>query len=202
MTITTYPNGQTLQSSALTVSQINILLQALTCGMISINPPDPSQVRIDWPTEGQPVADSPSEDVCYLRAVIIDDSYDKLRDLARTNQEPSPTPVQYTWNYTRVWSISWILYGPASLARSTALRSALFMDYFTDQLSLSNLFPNPDNQAPTRVPELANAQWWERSDFSCEMNEFVTETISVPAVQSVPVTVQSEEMTVNTTIQN
>ena len=202
MPTTTYPNGQTLTSTALTVNQINILLQALTCGMVGINPPDPGQVRIDWPTEGQPVADSPAENVCYLRAVIVNDEYDKLRDLARTNQEPSPTPVQYTWTYTRVWSVSWIFYGPASLDRSTALRSALFMDYFTDQLSLSNLFPNPDNQAPTRVPELANAQWWERSDFSCEMNEFVTETITVPAVVSVPVTVQSEDLTVNTTIQN
>ena len=202
MTTITYPNGQTHTSTALTVNQINILVQALTCGMIGINPPDPSQVRIDWPPEGQPVADSPSDDVCYLRAVVVNDEYDKLRDLARTNQEPSPAPVQYTWSYTRVWSISWILYGPASLTRSTALRSALFMDYFTDQLSLSNLFPNPDNQAPTRVPELTNAQWWERSDFSCEMNEFVTETITVPAVVSVPVTVQSEDLTANTTIQN
>lgn len=205
MITTTYPNGQSLQSSALTVSQINILLQALTCGMVGVNPPDPSQVRVDWPTEGQPVTDSPVEDVCYLRAVIEDDPYDKLRDQVSSGGSllpPSPTPVTYTWTYTRVWSVSWIFYGPNSLDRATALRSALFMDYFADQLSLSNLFPNPDNQAPTRVPENLNAQWWERSDFSCQMNEFVTETITVPAVVSVPVTVQSEDLTVNTTIQN
>jgi hypothetical protein len=202
MITTTYPNGQSLQSSALTVSQINTLLQSLTCGMVGVNPPDPSQVRVDWPTEGQPVTDSPAEDVCYLRAVIVNDEYDKLRDLARANTDPSPVPVTYSWTYTRVWEISWIFYGPASLDRATALRSALFMDYFADQLSLSNLFPNPDNQAPTRVPENLNAQWWERSDFSCQMNEFVTETITVPAVVSVPVTVRSEDLTVNTTIQN
>jgi hypothetical protein len=200
MTAITYPNGQTLQSSALTVSQINTLLQTITCGMIGINPPDPAQVRIDWPTEGQPVADSPSDDVCYLRAVIVDDQYDKFRDQARTNTDPSPVPVTYTWTYTRVWSIHWTFYGPNSLDSATALRSALFMDYFTDQLGLSQLFPNPDNQAPTRIPENYNAQWWERSDFETQMNEFVTETITVPAVVSVPVVVKSVDLTVNTTI--
>ncbi len=199
-TAITYPNGTQFTTTALTVDQINTLLQSITCGMIGIDPPDLSAVRVDWPTEGQPFVDAPETDVCYLRCVLENDDYDKLRDLARTNAEPSPTPVMYTWTYTRVWTVHWIFYGPGSLNHASAVRSALFQEYFTDQLGLSQLFPNPDNAAPQRVPEQFNAQWWERVDFSTCMNEFVTETTTVPAVVSVPVTVESEDLTVSTIV--
>ena len=192
MTATPYPNGTSLTSTALTLAQVNRLLQSWTCAAIGVNPPDYSLVRVDWPTEGQPFVNTAADNVCFLRAVIEDDSYDKLRDQAR-DRATTPAPVTYTWTYTRVWSMSWTFYGPSGTDNARAVRSALFLDYFTDLLATSQLFPNPDHRAPTRTPEQMNAQWYERADFSCQMNEFVTETITVPSVTSVPVTVASED---------
>ena len=51
-TSTSYPNGQVLVSTALTVDQINKIIQPLTCGMIGVNPADFSVVRVDWQSEG------------------------------------------------------------------------------------------------------------------------------------------------------
>ena len=44
-TTTTYPNGQQLVSSALTVPQMNALIAELTCAALGINPPDYDLVR-------------------------------------------------------------------------------------------------------------------------------------------------------------
>jgi hypothetical protein len=198
MTVTPYPNGASLTSTALTVSQVNQLFQNWTCAAIGVNPPDYSLVRVDWPTEGQPFVDA-TDNVCFLRAVIEDDPYDKLRDQAR-NQVAAPAPVTYTWTYTRVWSISWTFYGPAGTDNARAVRSALFLDYFTDLLAASQLFHNPDHRAPTRIPERMNAQWYERVDFSCQMNEFVTETTAVPSVTSVPVTTVLKDISTSSII--
>jgi hypothetical protein len=184
-TQTPYPNGQVLVSSALTIAQINTLLQSLTCGMIGINPPDYSQVRIDWPTTGQPFGVLPSQDVCFLSCLLQDVDYNKIR-----NRTYSGTgPVTETWTYTRGWRIAWTLYGPNSTDRARQIWSATFMDYFNDQLNLSNLFPVPDPAEPVRAPELLNAEWWERCDFAITMYENVTETIEDGAVESVEVKV-------------
>lgn len=44
-----------------------------------------------------------------------------------------------------------------------------------------------------RMPEPFDKQWWERSDFSCEMYEFVTETITRQTVKSVEVIVEDAQ---------
>jgi hypothetical protein len=69
------------------------------------------------------------------------------------------------------------------------IRSALFMDYFNDQLNLSNLYPVPDSPEVTRMPEEWNAQWIERSDYHIVMYEQVTETITDGIATSVEVKV-------------
>ena len=200
-TVTPYPDGTELTSTALTQSAIDTLVQVLTCGMIGITPPDDSLVRISWPLEGQPFVDS-TDDVCFLRCVTEDEPYDKLRDRTRvvTTPSPPPAPVTYVWTYTRVWRVQWTFYGPSSTDRARAVRSALFQDYFADQLAASQLFPVPDPAAPVRLPEQMNAQWFERVDFGISMYEFVTETIAVPTVASVPVVIKSEDATANIVI--
>ena len=37
---------------------------------------------------------------------------------------------------------------------------------------------------PTRLPELYNNQWWERTDFSATFNEGVTRVSEVPYITS------------------
>jgi hypothetical protein len=188
MTSTTYPNGQVLTSSALTRTQMNGIFQPLTCGMLGIVPVDLSKVRVSWQTEGQPFVPTPKNDVCFLSCVPEATPYSKVRD--RTYSGTGP--VTETWNYTRGWRISWVFYGPNSLDNARAVHSAvIFMDYFSDALSLSSLYPLSDPDEPASVPEESNAQWYERADFHISLYEAVVETIDYSAVTSVEVRVNT-----------
>lgn len=186
-TVTTYPNGQVLTSSALTIPQINIIIQILTCGMLGIIPVDPAQVRVDWQAQGQPDVALPTQDSCYISCVTQDVEYSRVRDYTWTG--PSANPVLGTWIYTRGWRIEWVAYGPNSFDRARQIHSALFMDYFNEQLELNNLYPVPDPPEPVRLPELHNAQWYDASRFHCIFYEKVTETIQTPSVSSVEIKV-------------
>lgn len=189
-TTTTYPNGQILTSSALTPVQMNDIIQPLTCGMIGINPPNLSLVRVDWQTQGQPFIPTPGNDICFISCVPENVEYSKVRDRVFSGKGP----VTETWTYTRGWRISWVLYGPNSTDRARMIHSAvIFMDYFSDALSLSNLYPLSDPNQPTRIPEELNAQWYERADFSITLYEAVTETIDYAAVTSVEVLVNTKD---------
>jgi hypothetical protein len=191
-TVTPYPSGQQLVSSALTVAQINALMVPLTYGMIglSVTPPGiTSPVRDVWPTEGQPFQDA-NTDVCYVKCVPHDVDYSRVRDKTLSQSGSGDTTVlTETWVYTKGWDIAWTLYGPNSEDRARMIRSALFMDYFNDQLNLSNLYPVPDAPEVTRMPEEWNAQWIERADYHIVMYEQVTETITDGIATSVEVKV-------------
>lgn len=190
----TYPDGSVLTSSALTLPQMNTTIQQLTLGMLgqevtSTNP----FVRVSWPTQGAPFQNN-QDDVCYLRCVLKDDPYDKIRD--RFNLSAADPNLQEQWNYTRVWRIHWVLYGPNSLDYVRALRSALYQDYFTAALQNSQLFPVSEFPESVRQPEKIDAQWIERCDQSCEIYEFVTETINRQTVVSVEFLVKDSAGTI------
>lgn len=181
MASVTYPNGQTLTSTALTPAQVSIIVQKLTCQALGLPPTDYGQVRVDWQTQGQPFQDV-KQDVCYVGCVLEDVEYNKVRDASRSGTNP----VTETWVYTRGWRFSWSLYGPNSTDRARMIHSAfVFMSYFSDQLSLSSLYPVSDPPEPTRTPENFNAQWWERADFHIIVYEQVIETITYNPVTSV-----------------
>ena len=196
MTNTTYPNGQVLSSSALTLSQMNILLQSLTCGMLGLPLPTSTQaagyaaVRIDWPTDGQPFVATPLIDGCFLACTTEETPYNKVRNRAFSGDGP----VIENWTYTRGWRVAWTLYGPNSLDRVRQIWSATFMDYFNDALSLNNLFMVSDPVEPTRLPEQFNAQFWERCDFAISMYENIVESISDGEVTSVEVKIYDADV--------
>lgn len=186
MTTTQYPNGQVLTSTALTVAQINILVQALTCGMLGINPVDVSKVRCDWQATGQPDVALPSQDSCYISCVTQDVDYSRVRDRSYSGIGP----VVEAWVYTRGWRLEWVCYGPNSFDRCRQIQSALFQDYFNDAFAAQgNLYPVLDPAEPVRLPELHNAQWYDSSRFHCVFYEQVTETIQDTAVTSVEIKV-------------
>lgn len=185
MTTTNYPSGQVLTSTALTIQQINIIIQSLTCGMLGIIPVDPAQVRVDWQQQGQPDVAQPTQDSCYVSCVTQPTGYSLVRDRSLSGDGP----VTENWEYTRGWRISWALYGPNSFDRARQIHSALFQDYFNDQLELSRLYPVLDPPEPVRLPIEHNAQWYDNSHFYCEFYEEVLETIQTPAVTSVEIKV-------------
>jgi hypothetical protein len=202
MSTTNYPDGTSLVSDALTLTEMNAIIQELTQGMLGqVVSPTASLVRISWPTEGAPFQEA-TDDVTYIRCILKDDPYDKIRDKfnwgpegwgsGQFGKQPpwggtlSGVPaLTEQWNYTRVWEIHWVIYGPNSLDNSRAIRSALYQDYFTDLLALEQLFPMSEFPEAIRAPELIDAQWWERVDLKCEIYEFVTETIARQTVVSV-----------------
>src|SRR5271157_5815598 len=186
----TYPDGSVLTSTALTLAQMNAMLQPLVCGMIGIMNPDSTQlVLIQYPTQGAPFQDV-RDDILYINCRPKDDPYDRIRDRANLPVPGNPILIEEQWNYTRVWAVHFCLYGPNSLDRARAVRSAMYQDYYCEQLAASQLFPVPDAPPPVRVPEELNAQWFERCDFEVEMYEFVTETITRQTVKSVEVIVE------------
>lgn len=190
-TSTTYPSGQTLVSTALTVQQINILVQAQTCGMLGIIPVDPAQVRVDWQAQGQPDVALPTQDSCYVSCVLENVGYSQVRD--HTVGSGGVGVAAETWVYTRGWRFNWVLYGPNSFDRARQIHSALFQDYFNDQLALSNLYPVLDPSEPVRLPIEHNAQWYDSSHFYCVFYEEITETIQSPAVTSVEIKVYDQD---------
>jgi hypothetical protein len=226
----TYPDGSVLTSSAITQTQMGNILQPLVLGMLGLTvSPESPLVRISWPTEGAP-SQLITDDICYLRFLLKDDPYDKIRE--RFNYPSQATgfgqgpfggipfggggsgfgnvpfgdspygagatasQLNELWSYTRVWDIHFCAYGPNSFDNLRAVRSALYQDYFLEQLQLSQLFPMSEFREVMRVPELFDKQWWERSDFSCEMYEFVEETITRQTVISVEVVVEDAKGTI------
>lgn len=191
-TTVTYPNGQVLNTTALTPTSVQALLTTLTCGALGINPPDYSKVRVFWQTQGQPFTPDPAEDVCYVSAVPQDGQYNKVRDRQEVNNAGN-TEVIETTTYTKIWNLHYLFYGPSSSLHAQLVWSSTFIDYFTDQLELSNLYPVSDPKEPTRMPEEKNAQWWERADFDLEVYEKVTETLNYTIVQSVEVLISNKD---------
>jgi hypothetical protein len=188
-TATLYPNGQQLLSSALSPASISAFMLQLTCGVLGINPPDYSQVRDEWQTQGQPFADV-GKDICYVACIPTDVDYRLVHDLTYSTVPAQPgvsEKVQEFRTRTRGWRVSWTLYGPNATDRARMIYDAMSLDWVTDSLSLQQLFPIPDFPEPLRVPELINAQWFERADFHCVMYEYVTATILDNTVKSVEV---------------
>jgi len=190
MTTVTYPNGQSLTSTAITQSAMQILMQNVTCGALGIVPPDFSQVKIDWPQEGQPFTPLPSIAGCFLACSTKDEAYSKVRDQVFSGTGP----VTETWTYTRGWHIAWTLYGPNCVDRARQIHSATFLDWFNDLLSVTGLYPLNDPPNPTYIPETWNAQWWPRSDFYIDLYEAVTETIQDSVVKSVEIKVNADDL--------
>lgn len=173
-TVTTYPNGWTLSSSAISQQDFSKFVQTQTCGMLGIVPPDYSQVRVVWPTQGQPFSTTPQQDVCYVSCVLEDDNYTKVRDLS------TDTLAAQAWVYTRAWRVGWVLYGPNSLANATKLWTATFLDYFANQFETLQMYFVNEPPQPVRAPEEFNAEWWERADFHIMLYEQVNETLTPP----------------------
>lgn len=133
-------------------------------------------VRSDWQQMGQPF-NHIDEDVIYIRAVEVDDAYNRIRDVSYSGDGTTQTT-----NYTRVWEVHWTCQGPNSFNNARLIRSSLFKQDSHDLFANSQLYWITDPAAPQRMPEQEDAQWWERTDFVAKFNEFVTEVDTVPTV--------------------
>lgn len=192
-TVTTFPNGQVLTSSALTDNSMFALLQPLTCGMIGLAVSDPANnymVRKAWQTAGAP-AWKIDENIILIQCTPKSNWYDKVRDVVTTKN--SDISVISNIEYTRVWSIRFIGYGPGIFDMIRLIRSALLLDWTHDTLALSNLYLMTEMETPSRNPEQFEGQWWERTDLGIELYEQVNEALVAPSIASVEVLIETKK---------
>jgi hypothetical protein len=193
MPTTTFANGNTLTSSALSQTDAEDALQALITSILGAGTDPNTGVRISWPTGGSP-GWLITDEVCFLRATLSGERINRSRD---KNTSGTGASLTETVTYIRVWDIDLILYGPNSFDRARLIKSALFMDWVSTALAANSLAVVIDIEDPRRMPELFSGQWWERSDISFRMNELVTEISQVPAMVSVEVDLYTEDTSVS-----
>ena len=180
------PNVGTMTSTGLTAQQMSILFQNITLQCLGITPSGPTDqqayfnVRIDWPTTGQP-AWAITDDIAFLRCVEVPDRYNTAHEVQPVTQEPPTYPE--TTIYTRIWQTDFIFYGPNSFDRARQVKACLYQDFVHAILEASNLYLDTVIGTPRRTPELFQNQWWERTGFSARMNEQVTDVLVKPAIQ-------------------
>lgn len=170
----------------LKLKDIEDFFQEITCEMLRIDlskKENQSKVRIAWPTGGAP-GWKINDDICFLRITPIDDAMTRQLNIC---YDPVKNDAPYTKKkvgYTRVHKINWTLYGPNSYDNADIIRHLIFDFDYMKKFKEKNLFLITDVPMPTRLPELYNGQWWERTDFSATFNEGVTRESEVPYIKS------------------
>ena len=145
------------------------------------------KVRLAWPTSGAP-SWKINEDVVFLRVTPIDDKVARTLNISYDTQEEDNEYLKKKIGYTRVHKIDFTLYGPSSYDNADLIRYSLLDPHlFKSEFKIKNIFVIPDIPMPTRLPELYNAQWWERTDFSAAFNEGVVREQQTPFIQSVEI---------------
>lgn len=177
----------------LTPNAVQTIFQSITLAALGLSPTAFDQVRVSWQVQGQPTW-KVADDVVILRTVEDDDAYNRVRDQQLLPND-DVSQLQLT-TYTRVWRVFWTLYGPSSFDRARIIKSSLFTQAQHDVLALANLYAVTDFVAPQRMPENFEGQWWERTDFTCQFNEAVFETLVIPTVASVDVNIVTVDLSV------
>lgn len=146
-----------------------------------------SKVRVAW--QNQPAWKSPQDDVVTVMGVVVDDPYNRIRDVM--NAPNDETTITETTNYTRAWEMRFSVYGPNSVDNARLIKSCSRLPWFRDIVSASNLYLVPNESDPIGVPENFNQQWWDRSDYRAKYYEAVQETITQQTVATAEVILEA-----------
>jgi len=73
---------------------------------------------------------------------------------------------------------------PSSYDNADLIRYSIFDFDYMQEFKEKNIFLITDVPMPTRLPELYNGQWWERTDFSATFNEGVIRESKTPYITS------------------
>jgi hypothetical protein len=163
------------------------LFASVTVGITGLNP---KFVRIAFPIDGQPGFE-PEQDVAFVNVSIIDNPYDKQRDIVyRDKSTPSPALVEETVSYTTVIMVDWSIFGPKSLGLALGVKSGILKQPIRSLLKPFKVFPIPEIQAPVRAPYSFNQRWWNRTDLRVLFNVHITEIADKPTFASATATVK------------
>ena len=216
MSQATFPNLQTLSSSALTPEQMQQVFQTLVIQIFGYaptpNPPPPSSsavnpysvVRCGFQQEGEPGPDI-SLDQCIITAFPQNDAYSRVRDsqFQVNAADQSGDTLLQPESYTQVWRIHFTVYGPNAWDNARLIVSTIFLQNSWAQAWLATncpqsgvpvvqpIYPIADPARPIRNQELFQRRWWPRVDLDLKFNEFVAESI-------LATTAASDQITINT----
>ena len=127
MSVYTYPNGQSLSSSALSPEQMQQVFQMLVIQIFgtSLSPlPPPGNpaydaVRCGYQDDGEPSWEF-DKDTCIILGFPQNDAFSRWRDsIIQVNDEASALSPM---SYTQVWRIHFTLYGPNAWDRAQFAR--------------------------------------------------------------------------------
>lgn len=175
-----------MADQVLKLAEIEDFFQSITSQMLGLDmtlDENQGKVRISWPKEGAP-SWKLDEDIVFLRVTPVDDKLAReLNIVYDPDQQDNEYAIKRT-GYTRVHKIDWTLYGPNSYDNADLIRNLIFSYDYMLEFRQKNLFLITDVAMPTRLPELYNNQWWERTDFSCTFNEAVIRETEIPYITS------------------
>ena len=197
MSTQTFPNGQSLVSSAFNPDTFANLFQGIIASIFGFDVTDPtqaptaySQVRVGWPPGGQPAWEI-TDDVCFVSATLENAPFARVRDSFYAHNDSVSLSQQM--GFTQVWNLQIVLYGPDSADRGRLILSAIqAVDFVHDALEAKNVYLVVAPDRPTYTAENFQGQWWRRADLQIQFNELVTESIVVPSAAGVDVTLIKE----------
>jgi hypothetical protein len=178
-----------MADQVLKLQELKDFFVATTCKMLNIDPTKPEgkgKVRTTWPADGQP-SWKINEDVIFLRVTPQDDKLARELNIVYYKNELDNAFADKKTGYTRVHKVNWTCYGPNSYDNADIIRHMIFDNDFMYEFKKKNLALITDVPMPTRLPELYNAQWWERTDFSATFNEAVIREKKTPYIVSADV---------------
>ena len=133
---------------------------------------------------------SPDEIKQLQAAIPVEDEYSKQYDVVF--EEGSPEYVIYR-GFTRVMELHVIGYGYNSLSNLYSIMIGMHTDAARRELNREGIYYVPLSFAPKRIPELFQAQWWERADLSLRFYEANSFEEPVQTVDSVDVEVHNRD---------
>lgn len=193
-----------MANQILTLKEIEDFFQNITSLMLGLDMTqqiNQGKVRISWPTGGAP-SWKISEDIVFLRITPIDDKQARTLNIIYNTNSIDNINLNKETGYTRVHKVDFTLYGPNSYDNADLIRYTLLEpNSYKDEFKNKNLFVIPDIPMPTRVPELYNGQWWDRTDFSASFNEAVIRRSLVPFIESAEIKLVTDKETIDIPIE-
>ncbi len=175
------------------LTEIEDLIRKATLEILGLpdNSTTKKRIRMSWPTDGAP-SWKINEDVAFIRVYEIDDLYNRQKvTVYSENDSESLTQIEA---YTRVIAVDWIMYGPNSFDDADTVRNGLTRNETLRNCGMYLVFDRP---APTRIPELFNGQWWERTNLTAYFNLLVSREYIMPTISAAQVILKTEKGDVN-----
>jgi hypothetical protein len=171
----------------LTLTQLEDFFADITYKILGLDPTlkeNKGKVRLAWPQGGAP-SWKVNEDIVFLRITPIDDKQARQLNIIYNTDDEDKDYLKKQTGYTRVHKVNWTLYGPNSYDNADLIRYAILEpNLYKEDFKSKNLFIVTDVPMPTRLPELYNNLWWERTDFSATYNEAVIRETKTPYIKS------------------